>query len=368
MAKSKKSGKEAAAKSKKLKAAVVGLGMGGGHAMEYQKSRYADLVAVCDVSTARIANFCKAGLSARQEGVECATYEDFDELLDKEKPDLVSICVPNDLHAPFTLKALQAGAHVLCEKPLATNADDAARMVETARAKGLKFAVNLSFRFTPQSRFLHSMAEAGEFGEVYFAHTVWHRRRGMPFGTGWFTDVTRSGGGPLIDLGVHRLDLAWWLMGRPRPVRATGVTYAKFADAYSEKFGARVTTEDLAAALIRFENGAALSVQASWAGNVEWRERMVTRLWGTKAGAVQENTGEGYGFACRILRSAAGAEVDVTPHDGMLPESPSSVDDFCRAVVDGTPLLAPGEDGLQVQRMLDAIYRSAKQGCEVEVD
>jgi predicted dehydrogenase len=294
-------------------------------------------------------------------------YEEFDELLEKEKPDVVSVCLPNDLHAEFSVRALEAGCHVLCEKPLATSAADARRAVDCAKERGLRLAVNLSYRFRPQSAYLKALAERGVFGEVYFAHTVWHRRRGVPRGTGWFYDKRRAGGGPLIDLGVHRLDLAWWLMGTPRPVRASGVAYDKFAGLYSKKLGAEVTTEDLAAGLVRFENGAALSVQASWAGNVEWGERMVTRIWGTQAGAVQENLNEGYEFVCKVFRTEDGFETDTSPHEKLMPAVPDSQDNFVDAVVKGVPLVAPGEDGLRVQEMLDAIYRSAEEGREVQV-
>lgn len=362
----KKSGKPTGAAARKggakLRAAVIGVGgIGRHHLREYAKSARAEVVAVCDSSA-------EALEAVRKEGVTCEAYQDYKAMLAEARPDVVSVCLPNNLHAPVTIAALEAGAHVLCEKPLATSAADAARMVETARRRRLKLGVNLSYRFNGFSLFLHELAEKGEFGEVYFAHTVWHRRRGVPRGTGWFVDRSRAGGGPLIDLGVHRLDLAWWLMGRPRPVRATGVTYAKFAKLYSEKFGIPVTTEDLAAGFVRFANGAALSVQASWAGNTERHERMVTRLWGTKAGAVQENVGDGYDFTCRVFRSESGAEVDISPHPGMLPAAASSVEDFCLAVAEGKPMLAPGEDGLAVQKMLDAIYRSAELGREVEID
>lgn len=345
----------------KLRAAVIGVGgIGRHHVREYAKSAYAELVAICDLSTEAIE-------SIQREGIPCEAFQDYKVMLKEAKPDVVSVCLPNNMHAPATIAALEAGAHVLCEKPLSTNAADAARMVDTARRKKRLLGVNLSYRFNGFSRFLHNLAEAGEFGEIYFAHTVWHRRRGVPKGTGWFVDKSRAGGGPLIDLGVHRLDLAWWLMGKPKPVRATGATYAKFAKLYSERFGIPVTTEDLAAGFIRFANGATLSIQASWAGNTDRHERMVTRLWGTKAGAVQENVGEGYDFTCRVFRTEGEAEVDISPHPGLLPPSLSSVEDFCRSVVEGKPPLAPGEDGLLVQKMLDALYRSAELGKEVEI-
>ncbi|MHC4248640.1 MAG: Gfo/Idh/MocA family protein [Planctomycetota bacterium] len=366
MAKAKRSGKAKSraktAKSKKLRAAVVGIGGIGRHHMDMvHKCPDSELVAVCDRNPDALVKF-------REKSAGAVEYEDCERMLAKEKLDLVTVALPNNLHAPVTIAALESGAHVLCEKPLATNAVDAQRMVDAAEARGLTLAVNLSYRFTPQSQFLHNLTEAGELGEVYFAHTVWHRRRGVPKGTGWFVNKAVAGGGPLIDLGVHRLDLAWWLMGCPRPLRASGVAYGKFQELYSERFGIPVTTEDLAAGFVRFEGGAALSVQASWAGNVQWRERMVTRVWGTRAGLVQENQGEGYDFTCRLFRSEGGAEVDIAPHGGMLPGGVDSVSNVCAGVLRGEPLVAPGTDGLAVQKMLDAIYRSSEQGREVEIE
>jgi predicted dehydrogenase len=360
MAKAKKKAKPK--KPRKLRVAVIGVGgIGGAHIDMIGKCADAELVAVCDRSADALAR-------RRERAAGAVEYEDYERMLAKEKLDLVTVALPNTLHAPVTIAALESGAHVLCEKPLATNAADAARMVETAEAHGLTLAVNLSYRFTPQSRFLHGLTEAGELGEVYFAHTVWHRRRGVPKGTGWFVNKAVAGGGPLIDLGVHRLDLAWWLMGCPRPLRATGVAFGKFQELYTERFGIPVTTEDLAAGFIRFEGGAALSVQTSWAGNVEWRERMVTRVWGTRAGLVQENLNEGYDFTCKLFRSEGGAEVDVSPHGGMLPPAGDSVSNVCASILRGEPLVAPGTDGLAVQKMLDAIYRSAEVGREVEIE
>ena len=347
--------------SRRLRVAVVGVGgIGGCHVDMVNSCPDAELVAVCARNPDVFAR-----LKEKTRGA--AEYEDYEQMLAREKLDLVTIGLPNHLHAPVTIAALEAGAHVLCEKPLATTTGDAQKMVDTAEKRGLTLAVNLSYRFTPQSQFLHNLTEQGELGDVYFGHTVWHRRRGVPKGTGWFVDKKLAGGGPLIDLGVHRLDLAWWLMGRPRPVRASGATYGKFQELYSERFGIPVTTEDLAAGFIRFENGATLSVQASWAGNVQWNERMVTRLWGTRAGLVQENEGEGYKFVCRIFRSEGGAEVDVTPHEGLLPSAGESVSNVCAAILRGSALVAPGSDGLAVQKMLDAIYRSSEEGREVEI-
>jgi predicted dehydrogenase len=348
--------------ARKLRAAVVGIGgIGKHHARQYRGSPYAELVSVCDCSRECLDAFSTGG-------VECSRHEDYGEMLEEMRPDVVSVCLPNDLHAPFTITALERGCHVLCEKPLATTVADAERMVAAARRAERLLAVNMSYRFDAHSRFLHALAEKGEFGDVYFAHTVWHRRRGVPRGrTGWFAEKSVAGGGPLIDLGVHRLDLAWWLMGRPEPVRASGATYRTFADHYAEKFGKPVTTEDLAAGLVRFSSGATLSVQASWAGNVPWRERMETRIWGTRAGAVQENLREAYEFTSSVFRTEGGVEVDVTPHAGTLGTPETSVDNCCRAILEGAPLLAPGEDGLVVQRMLEAIYRSAEEGREVDV-
>ena len=156
-------------------------------------------------------------------------------------------------------------------------------------------------------------------GEVYFARTLWHRRRGLPRFGGWFGQKALSGGGPLIDLGVHRLDLALWLMGYPKPVWVMGSAYNPIATALAEEQGVDYDVEDLAVAMIKFDNGATLELEASWAANVKEHEWMETRLFGTKGGLVQRNMNETYEFEAEIYLERAGAHFDMKLHSTTKP-------------------------------------------------
>jgi predicted dehydrogenase len=226
--------------------------------------------------------------------------------------------------------------------------------------------INFSFRFNDQSRALKRAAESGVLGDVYFGRTVWHRRRGLPGFGGWFGQKKLSGGGPIIDLGVHRLDLAMWLMGNPRPVSVSGSAFGHIGQALAKKQRKAFDVEDLGCALIRFDNGATLILEASWAGFSEKREDMITQLYGTKGGIIQRNVGEGYEFEARIYTERDGAIWDQKLQQSTLAGG-SAYREFVDAVLDEREPISPGEHGLHVQLILDAVYRSAQTGREVRI-
>ena len=241
---------------RELKAGVVGLGMGRGHILNYRTSS-AKVVAICDLDEARL----------KRVGDEFdipGRYRDFDEMLDAEQLDLVSIALPNDLHAPFCLKALKAGLHVMCEKPLAISTEQARAITDAVEETGLKFMVHFNGRFAPAARALKQHVDSGALGDIYYVRTVWNRASGIPGGQrGWFTNRDQSGGGPLIDLGVHRLDLALWFLGYPRATTVTGLVHSRLAEAVAEQQSRYIDTEDFAAAFIRLETGAIISLESS---------------------------------------------------------------------------------------------------------
>jgi predicted dehydrogenase len=343
----------------KLAVAVIGLGMGRGHIRDYLQNPRAELVALCDQDTTRLATV------AKEFGIT-TTFTDYHDLLTLEGLDAVSIALPNFLHAPITIDCLQAGKHVLCEKPLALNAREAEQMVATARANGLTLMVNFNYRFDPAAWFIHNAVKAGELGDIYFARTGWHRNRGIPGWGGWFTTKKLSGGGGLIDLGVHRLDLALWYMGYPNPVSVSGATYSVLGKALAARDGKTFDVDDLATGFIRFENGATLVVEASWASNSEKREEMFTTLYGTRGGASLRNVGEGYEFESRLFVELGGSLSEVRPKTAVTGlENVRS--HFVRSVLDGTEPISPGEQGLVLMRVLDALYASAERGHEVRL-
>jgi len=224
--------------------------------------------------------------------------------------------------------------------------------------------VNFSYRFSDMSYALKQQVDAGVIGDIYFGRTVWHRRRGMPGFGGAFTTKELSGGGPLIDLGVHRLDLALWLMGYPEPVAVSGSEYNVIAKVLAEKTKKTYTVEDLACGLVKFKNGATLIIEASWALNIQEREQMVTLLCGTKGGLVQKNTGGTYQFVAEIYTEEEGRLFTKTL-DWSTVGAPSSYHEFIASILQKRPPLATGEQGVKVMKILDGIYKSAKTGREV---
>lgn len=332
--------------------------MGYHHGKAYAAHPDASLVAVCDTDEKR----CESAVAE----FGCRTYSDLAEMLKAESPDVVSIAVPNVLHSPLTIQALEAGAHVLCEKPMAMSAEEAQTMLGAAEKAGRRLMINFSFRFNDQSFFLKQQVDSGNLGRVYAGRTVWHRRRGTPGMGSWFCQKEMSGGGPLIDLGVHRLDLALWLMGHPKPKWVLANTFAEIAPLMATAAGKKYSVEDSAFAMIRFENGEMLELEASWAINQKQNEFMETRLYGTEGGLTQCNIGEGYGFAAEITFERNGVQVDMTPHPP-IPASRSAQAHFLDAIRDDTPHMATGEEGVLVMEVLDAIYASAERGEPVRI-
>ncbi|MBN1556601.1 MAG: Gfo/Idh/MocA family oxidoreductase [Lentisphaerae bacterium] len=341
----------------KLRAAVIGLGMGRHHAREYAEHRRVELVALADPDADRLAEIGNLHKVPR-------LYADARKMLRDEDLDLVSVATPNAYHAPLSIAALQAGCHVLCEKPMAMNARQARRMAETARSAGRRLMINFSYRFDPQSRALKREVDRGVLGDVYFGRTVWLRRQGVPERESFFLQ-SHSGGGPLIDLGVHRLDLALWLMGHPKPRWVMAGTYDHLARAWARKKGYRYEVEDLAVALIRFDNGATLEVESSWMSHIQEQELMHTRLLGTRGGLVHRNVDGRYVFEGHIYTERRGKPVDIRPQPPA--RKTSAMQHFVSCILNGTPHTATGEEGLVVMQVLDALYRSAAEKRPVRI-
>ncbi|WP_423395172.1 Gfo/Idh/MocA family protein [Burkholderia sp. LMG 21824] len=349
----------AIARGRRLRVGVIGLGIGRKHIEGWREHPDVDVVAIADPDAKRLAKVGDAlGIDAR--------YASADAMFAAEKLDVVSVCTPNKFHRELTLAAFDAGCHVLCEKPMALNADEGREMLIAAQRAGKRLMINFSYRFSAQSRALKAQVDSGLFGDFYFGRTVWHRRRGMPGFGGWFGTKALAGGGPLIDLGVHRLDLALWLMGYPKPVWVMGSTYDPIARELAARAGKTFDVEDLAAALIRFDNGATLALEASWATNIQEAELMETRLLGTRAGLLQKNLNEGYTFDAHVFIEQNGAQFDMRlnpPAEG----AHSAMYDYAEAILCDVPHPAPGEEGLIVMEILDAIYASAAAGEPIRI-
>jgi predicted dehydrogenase len=318
------------------------------------------LVALCDVSADKL------GALAEKFGVS-RTFTDYHEMLRLPEIDAVIVCTPNYLHKQPVLDAFAAGKHVLCEKPLAINAVEGAEMVAAGRAAGKQFHVGYNLRFGPGVQAVRRFVDDGKLGEIYYVRAQALRRRGIP-SHGHFTDKAKQGGGPLIDIGAHVLDLSLWLMDFPSPVSVSGQTQVKFGHREG-LIGLRgqwdpknFTVEDFAAGFVRFDNGATLTLESSFAANIA-QDQFQTTLMGTEGGALVDMANEAN---TRVFREESGTLTDTAPV--FLPQfhtHEAEIRAFVQALTDGAPVPVPGEQALVVTRILDALYQSAEIGREV---
>src|SRR5256886_14765622 len=239
---------------------IIGTGWPGQqHAIAARSVELAHLYACADIDNTRRAQF-------DQEYQPDHAFTDYHELLRDPKVDAAIICLPNFLHFPASLAALEAGKHVLCEKPPTMNAAEMKVLREEATKRNLVYFFSRQFRFTPAMRLAKALVEEGRLGKIYHAKATFVRSRGIPVGVGnWFTEKKRSGGGALIDIGVHALDSVWYLMGTPRPTSVSAQVFRNFDHLVKVSV---FDVEDAAYAFIRFENGAVVQLEASWAGNL----------------------------------------------------------------------------------------------------
>lgn len=324
----------------------------------YQKHEDAEIVAVCDINESRATEV------ANQLGVR-HVYTDFNEMVELDAVDAVSICTWNNSHAAATIAALNAGKHVLCEKPMAMTVAEAEAMRAAAIQANRILMIGLVQRYRSEVVILKEMIDAGKFGDIYFGKATVLRRRGTPFG--WFTDPALSGGGPVIDLGVHVIDVTRYLMGSPQPVRVSAATYQKFgnygtkgvshwiaADRVKKEFA----VEDLAGGIVHFDNGASMLFNVSWAANAK-QEKFASRIMGTKAGANV--------VPFEIYTEDQGYLVDEHPQVETWNSFEKEVRHFIDCVKTGTRPIANADEGVVVQKILNGIYESARLGREVEV-
>ena len=335
-----------------IKVGIIGTGIGGLHAGSFKKCPDVEIKAICDIDTDR------AKRAAADFGVT-DIYEDYRDMLADDEIHGIVVAVPNYLHAPMAIASFEAGKHVFCEKPISTNAKDAKAMVEAGRKAGKIFQMGFNNRFRGDTQLLKKCIENGDLGEIYYAKTGWLRRKGMPGGEkGWFTTKAMSGGGPLIDLGVHVLDLTLWLMGNPKPVYVLGSSYAKFGPEVGRAKGFVYDVEDLATGMIKLENGATVMLDASWHSHVQ-REVIYSQLVGTKGGAEIE--------PLRIYTDVNGNDADLTLQHPNVSGHEMEIFHFVECIRENKTPIAVGEHGLHIQLILDAIYESTETGKGVEI-
>ncbi|TVY08975.1 Gfo/Idh/MocA family protein [Paenibacillus cremeus] len=348
----------------KIKIGVIGAGsIAGLHLQSYQKNSDAELYAISD------ANADRAREKAEKYGIP-HVYEDYHELLADLEIIAVSICTWNNSHAEIAIKALRAGKHVLVEKPLSRTVAEAEQIQAAVRETGNILQVGFVRRYDTNAQLIRRFIDNGELGDIYYAKASCLRRLGNP--GGWFADVNRSGGGPLIDIGVHVIDLCWYLMGRPKVVSVSGNTYKKLGNRanvqnlsfykaadYDASYN---SVEDMANALIRFENGASLAVDVSFTLHAK-QDELTVKLFGDKGGAEIEPSlmlvSEKYDTIVNLL-----PQID-RPSFNANAAFQNEIDHFISCCQSGSTPISPVEDGLEIMKMLCGVYESAEKGCEI---
>ncbi|MDY3937647.1 MAG: Gfo/Idh/MocA family oxidoreductase [Oscillospiraceae bacterium] len=351
--------------SKKWRVGIIGIGgiCKGSHLPEYLSDERLEVAALCDIIIERAEEIRDKYFP------DAAVYSDYKELLKDESIDSIDICTPNYLHSIIAVAAFEAGKHVFCEKPDAVSVSEVMRMKEAADKAGKTLMVMRNNRWVSASKYAKKYIESGRMGEIYCGRCGWQRRRGIPGKGGWFTTKEQSGGGPLIDLGVHMIDLAIWLMGNPTPVAVSGNTYMKFADndvsdSVNSDFGDKNSegtfdVEDLAMGMIRFDNGALLQIEFSWASNIEKENRFV-ELRGTKSGLSWTDSG------VKIFSEDNGELTDtVSPTIDQQNGHRNNLKHFYDVVIEGAEPQFKPQQGIDMIKILCAIYESARTGKEV---
>ncbi len=340
-----------------LKVGIIGTGIGRAHFNGYRKCPHVEVAAIVDIDADR-------GRQLAQEWGVRRAYSNHEDLLNIKDLDAVSVCTPNALHASIAMDALAAGLHVICEKPMAASVEQATELAaaaEQAATRGQLFMMALNNRYRGDTQLLKQYIDAGDLGDLYLGKCGWWRRQGIPGLGGWFTTKAMSGGGPLIDLGVHALDLCWWLMGAPDPVAVSASVFDHLGAGEWARRGSpgSFDIEDAAVAHIRFANDAAIILEVSWILHTA-REGFFCEVMGTAGGgAIEPNF--------RIVRNLHGAPADVLPAAPKVPGHEGEIIHFVDCVRQGRQPLSGARDGLAVQKMLDAIYRSGSTGKPVTI-
>jgi predicted dehydrogenase len=350
------------AKKSSFNIAVFGAGaIGLDHIGSFQQHPAAKVLAIVDTSPDR------ASEAAKLFGVSIFT-SDYREILARDDVDIVSIALPNCLHASVALEALKAGKHVMIDKPMATNARDAAKLVAEAKKRRVLLMVGQNNRFTPDVQTLKQLVLKGVLGDVYHAKSAWTRRSGIPRIGSWFTQKKFAGGGSTYDIGVHALDRCLFLMGEFDAVAVSGQTYAKFGPrGLGEGTWGRsevdpkkpFDVEDMSVALIKLKSGRTILLETSWAGHQPFADFNGTQLYGTEAGALMPNL--------QLFRKTEHGYSTESVSTTTPLVNPNRMAHFIDCLLGkAEPYVKPSES-LAVQKILDAIYASSASGREVRI-
>lgn len=356
--------------AQRLKLGIIGCGgiANGKHLPSLKSVPDLELVAFCDIIPERAEQ-----AKAKYGTPDAKVYTDYHELLEDKSIISVHVCTPNRMHSPISVAALEAGKNVICEKPMAINSAEAKKMVDAAKKSGKLLTIGYQNRQRGEALYLKQEAEAGTFGEIYYARAVAIRRRAVPT-WGVFLNEYEQGGGPLIDIGTHSLDLTLWMMDNYKPKYCVGTAYHKLNNLPAEEQGngwgpwdpAAFTVEDSAFGFVVMENGATVSVESSWALNTVNANEATTMICGTKAGGDMFSgvniNGVRFGrqYVNKPNLNAGGAAF----YDGVGDMDPAAREQviYYNAIRNGSELCVKPEQAYCVTQILEGIYTSAKTG------
>lgn len=333
---------------KNIRIGLIGVGAAAqiNHIPALKKTEGLELTALCDRDPE------KAARVAQKFGIERA-FDRLDDLLELDDIDAVDVCSPNYLHAPMAIAALEAGKHVLCERPLARNADEAAAMLKAAKKADRQLLCAVQHRFRADAQLLKKFVEKGDLGDIFFAKAGWLRQRTEWDSDEWRRQKRESGGGVVLDLGFQMLDLSLWALGNPRVTAVSGSVHRL----------RKGEVEDSATALLRLESGATLTLELTW-GLLMEKDFAYLNLFGSGGAALLN--------PFRVHKAMHGSLVNVTPtletaRNQYKQAIEAQMAHFSEALRRGTKAMGAAEEILPVMELLDAVYRSADQGKEVRL-
>jgi len=344
----------------KKRIGIIGLGnIGCEHIKGFLRMRdEVEIVAVCDIDL-EIAKAC-----AEEFGIKCVCA-DAEELFAMDEIGAVVVAVPNRFHASLAIAAMDTGKHVLLEKPMGINLADARVIYDRQQSSGLIVMICHQMRWMWWAQAMRKRIAAGDLGHIYHAKAGWRRRKGIPGWGTWFTQMAESGGGPLVDIAVHMLDISLHLMGNPKPLSVSGVTASVFGKERrgigtwgKPDWAGHFDVEDFASAFVRLEGNRTLSLDVSWAAHVD-RPKDYVELLGVDGGLNY------YGGELKFLTERDGEVIDEIRTDGNADERVAMNREFLAAIDGGQPPECDAYSGLVTCSVLDAIYRSAKSGSEI---
>lgn len=323
----------------------------------------AEIVAACDASEARLTRLCETFNIPRR-------YSDSKELLADSDIEAVYIALPNVFHAPLAEEALDTGKHVILEKPFALNLREANAVADAAQRSGKLFMLGMNQRFVPGAQKIKQLVDSGTLGDIYHAKAFWMRRSGIPRLGTWFGNKAMAGGGSLLDIGVHVMDLALYLMDNFKPEAVSGATYTRFGNrglgeggwGISDREDIKFDVDDFATAIVKLAGGATLSLDVSWALHQAERDQMNVNLYGSEAGASV--------YPAELYKFGEGSreyQVIQNPEAESVYNHTSRFHNFINAILDREAPCVTIDQSVAVQSIIDAIYESCTTGKEVRL-